>query len=529
MKKFFSIGNVSNRVFGLDLLRFIAIFMVLLGHGKMVLPPDVKKLFDPFLLDGVAIFFVLSGYLIGGILIKQLERDKPTIGGLVHFWKRRWMRTLPAYLVVLGIIIVYTLVFYYDKFPSDIWKYFLFAQNLINERNHFFAESWSLSIEEWFYLTIPTLLFAVIYFFKLRVKLAVALTSVVVLTLITYYRFSVYHSYGFEDKVKKEALIMKTGKTGESQQIFSTDLDNADKKIVLASFKKQAEKWNWTILPTSNKNVFRFKGKMSAMLGAKVDTLLPFEGKYKLYQNGKKCQLAYVFYFDKDFYDAKKMKYVKEHLNTLNVKAYLPEFETFLEKNLEYQVLPRLDAILFGVIAAFFAFYFPEIWNNKWNFVAAVAGFFLLYYTKRHMGASHEEYAVVWFPFFKSLAVLLVIPFMANWKKGLGHFTSWVTFFSIISYSMYLLNLNVVLNMSIKNIIHGNWKGKSWNELTPSEQALNPLPPSFYKGKHIVSENWEWDYVLFWVLTIFFSFLLYKLVEVPFMNLRDKSKKFGAH
>jgi peptidoglycan/LPS O-acetylase OafA/YrhL len=106
--KFFSLGNTGNRVFGLDLLRFIAILMVLLGHGKMVLPQHIKPIFDDFLLDGVAIFFVLSGFLIGGILIKQLEREQPTLGGLTHFWKRRWMRTLPAYLVVLVFLLVYT-------------------------------------------------------------------------------------------------------------------------------------------------------------------------------------------------------------------------------------------------------------------------------------------------------------------------------------------------------------------------------------------------------------------------------------
>lgn len=407
--KFFSLGNTGNRVFGLDLLRFIAILMVLLGHGKMVLPQHIKPIFDDFLLDGVAIFFVLSGFLIGGILIKQLEREQPTLGGLTHFWKRRWMRTLPAYLVVLVFLLLYTLAFLPKNFPDDWWKYFLFAQNLINERNEFFAESWSLSIEEWFYLTIPVLLFGTLYVLKTKVRNTVAIVSLVVLAAITFYRYKVYHAFGF---------------SGNFEDI----------------------------------------------------------------------------------------KAFKEYINT----------------HLEYQVLPRLDAIMFGVIGAFVSYYFPKIWNNKLNFLLAVCGAIMLYYTKRNMGPSHEEYAVVWFPLYKSLAVLMMLPFLSNWKKGFGHFTSWVTFFSIISYSMYLLNLNVVTNVLIKNVIHGNWHGKYWAQLTPAEHFYNNHE-KYYVGRHIVTEYWILDYCLFWGLTIGLSFLMYKLVEVPFMNLRDKSKKFGAN
>ncbi|MDG1661044.1 MAG: hypothetical protein P8H40_06680 [Winogradskyella sp.] len=50
---------------------------------------------------GVDIFFVLSGFLIGGILLRKLEAGQTSFSDLVRFWKRRWLRTFPNYFVVL--------------------------------------------------------------------------------------------------------------------------------------------------------------------------------------------------------------------------------------------------------------------------------------------------------------------------------------------------------------------------------------------------------------------------------------------
>ena len=64
-------------------------------------------------IDGVSIFFVLSGFLIGGILIKVLETEPATFKTLFNFWIRRWFRTLPNYLFILLI-----LIFFYGAFRS---------------------------------------------------------------------------------------------------------------------------------------------------------------------------------------------------------------------------------------------------------------------------------------------------------------------------------------------------------------------------------------------------------------------------
>ena len=106
-------------------IRFLAVFLVLMDHW---LVPTI-----PFPLGhlGVVIFFVLSGFLIGGILIKLLEAQKPNIKLLVNFWSRRWLRTLPAYFTVLILLIIYQYTVIPEFKFSDFSRYFFFLQNFI--------------------------------------------------------------------------------------------------------------------------------------------------------------------------------------------------------------------------------------------------------------------------------------------------------------------------------------------------------------------------------------------------------------
>ena len=77
----FRIDFDQNRVFELDILRMVAILLVVIAHSLSFMPSGISKLIDRFLLDGVGIFFVLSGFLIGKILIRLLKR--PTLHGLI--------------------------------------------------------------------------------------------------------------------------------------------------------------------------------------------------------------------------------------------------------------------------------------------------------------------------------------------------------------------------------------------------------------------------------------------------------------
>ncbi len=94
--------NYSKRVYGLDVFRAIAILIVVYGHTGKVAPLLTDYLPAFSIIDGVELFFVLSGLLIGTIIIKTVNTpDGLSRGALLNFWKRRWFRTLPNYYLVL--------------------------------------------------------------------------------------------------------------------------------------------------------------------------------------------------------------------------------------------------------------------------------------------------------------------------------------------------------------------------------------------------------------------------------------------
>ncbi len=148
--------------------------------------------------DGVTVFFVLSGFLIGGILIKQLEHHQASFSLLLDFWVRRWFRTLPTYFLILTILTVcYSIkdpLFTFDKMAS----YYIFCQNLTDARPPYFPESWSLSVEEWFYLTIPVLIFALIILFRCKPKNSILSIALFILGAVSFLRYSVYINHDIE-------------------------------------------------------------------------------------------------------------------------------------------------------------------------------------------------------------------------------------------------------------------------------------------------------------------------------------------
>src|SRR4051812_7704774 len=89
---------------GLDTLRAVAIAAVVVTHlfppSFTALGPKQRAVLD-LGVRGVDLFFALSGYLVGGIAIREIQR----LGTLrlPAFWARRWLRTLPAYYVVLAL------------------------------------------------------------------------------------------------------------------------------------------------------------------------------------------------------------------------------------------------------------------------------------------------------------------------------------------------------------------------------------------------------------------------------------------
>lgn len=123
-------NNANARNFGLDLFRAIAILLVVFSHGKFLLNGTVIENFPFFkMLDGVDLFFVLSGFLIGGILLKS-SSEGLNWRGVAHFWKRRWLRTLPNYYLILLLNFIFI---YCGIISGDLevfsWKFMVFLQN----------------------------------------------------------------------------------------------------------------------------------------------------------------------------------------------------------------------------------------------------------------------------------------------------------------------------------------------------------------------------------------------------------------
>lgn len=165
----------SQRIPALDGVRGIAILLVLLRHSIFAMEsaiggPPVTGVFSWFLAagqltwSGVDLFFVLSGFLIGGILLDA--RTSPRYFQTFYF--RRFYRILPLYFVVVALFLFQHLPFYafiakpgrFQALEIPWWAYATFTQNFWMAYLGTFGLNsagitWSLAIEEQFYLTIP--------------------------------------------------------------------------------------------------------------------------------------------------------------------------------------------------------------------------------------------------------------------------------------------------------------------------------------------------------------------------------------
>ena len=142
---------IAARNRNLDLLRAIAILMVVIGHLVLQSPTVLLRLraITDYGQYGVDLFFVLSGWLIGGLYWRE-HRAFGNVA-IVSFWMRRWLRTIPPYLATL--LIASLGAYALRQRPFDFW-YLLFIQNYY-EQIPYFLISWSLCVEEHFYLAAP--------------------------------------------------------------------------------------------------------------------------------------------------------------------------------------------------------------------------------------------------------------------------------------------------------------------------------------------------------------------------------------
>lgn len=142
------------RVAGLDVVRGIAILLVMLRHAF----PDV---FPGAGVVGVVVFFTLSGYLITGVLHRELQAKGRV--DFKRFYLRRARRLLPALLALVVVFAVVTLVFdplgERDKLLRTVVVLVTFTGNLpIGGVSPAAFHGWTLATEEQFYLLWPALL-----------------------------------------------------------------------------------------------------------------------------------------------------------------------------------------------------------------------------------------------------------------------------------------------------------------------------------------------------------------------------------
>lgn len=154
---------MANRIPSLDGLRAIAITLVIVAHavqrGAPWIPPRPTAYLAVFAYTGVKVFFVLSGFLITSILLKEL-RDTGTLALRSFYW-RRTLRIFPAmyaFLIAIGAGYAIGIVRIGSDSPFKIFSAATYLSDYIPVWGWPLHHTWSLSVEEQFYLLWPAAL-----------------------------------------------------------------------------------------------------------------------------------------------------------------------------------------------------------------------------------------------------------------------------------------------------------------------------------------------------------------------------------
>ncbi|MDA8762090.1 acyltransferase [Flavobacteriaceae bacterium] len=205
LKKIFLI-RPKNNFKAIDGIRAIAVLWVIIFHiwifqhntfpnilGEVAQNPLLVWITKGDL--GVDLFFVISGFLIGSILFKEYKRTKTL--NFKSFYLRRFLRLFPVYFFSM-IIALYFL----DGNGAERWT--TAWSNLIYVNNYVFKSymgwTWSLAIEEQFYIVIP---FLIVFLFPKFRKKRVLFTILAIIPIVLTYYYSV-HIFNFEIPYNRE-------------------------------------------------------------------------------------------------------------------------------------------------------------------------------------------------------------------------------------------------------------------------------------------------------------------------------------
>lgn len=180
------------RLMQLDVLRGVAILMVLFRHA-IVPYYDAGPLQNVMLYvgrigwTGVDLFFVLSGFLIGGLLFKEIRKTGKL--DVKRFFIRRGLKIWPAYFIFLAAVLVI------DGTQQGFGRAFQsLIPNLVHLQNYLGTPrgiTWSLAVEEHFYLALPLFLLLVIPWRRKDDSMpAVPIAAGVLIVVCTAFRFA---------------------------------------------------------------------------------------------------------------------------------------------------------------------------------------------------------------------------------------------------------------------------------------------------------------------------------------------------
>jgi peptidoglycan/LPS O-acetylase OafA/YrhL len=156
-------------------------------------------------------------------------------------------------------------------------------------------------------------------------------------------------------------------------------------------------------------------------------------------------------------------------------------------------VITRLDAIMFGVVMAWLKFYYPLLLKKSalpLFILGAALMYSVMYFAKLDPVGFHAK------TFYFSavgLGASMMLPLADNVKLLKNWFGKAITHISLISYSMYLINLSVVAQV---------------------------IEANFWPQQGVVA---FFLYLVYWFVVIVLSTLIYKFFEKPVMDLRDKT------
>lgn len=182
-----------NRNRSLDILRFIAVFLVFGSHLQHY------KLWSRCGWVGVDLFFVLSGFLISGLLFEEFKRTGSIRYG--RFILRRGLKIWPAFYFLVATMAL--LMMNYRPYPtSGFAVQLVFLQNYLGLPGpryiHVLGHTWSLAIEEHFYLALPFLLIVLAKFRSSDPFRPILFLMPVVAALCLWFRILEHHTARIE-------------------------------------------------------------------------------------------------------------------------------------------------------------------------------------------------------------------------------------------------------------------------------------------------------------------------------------------